>query len=649
MQTKNTGFRSDINGLRAIAVIAVVLYHFGVKGFSGGFAGVDIFFVISGFLMTGIIFRQTDTGKFSLIGFYLARAKRIIPALAFLCLALLVAGWFVLIPSEYKELGKHAAASIGFLSNVAYWREAGYFDTASHGKWLLHTWSLSVEWQFYIVYPLIILAARKLFGANLTKALIVVGALVSFALCLYMSSRSPSAAFYLLPTRAWEMLAGGIVYLFPVQMTHAKKKALSAIGLVMIALSIVMLDASDVWPGWLALIPVVGTVLLILAADQTSVVTNNKLSASIGKASYSIYLWHWPLVVLIGYYGLADSPAAIALGIAAAILLGYASLYLVELPTQKLNIKTNQLIHLAGYGLVVMVIGACASAIFAKQGIESRVSMIAAQADRERTNKNPASKDCFIESGTDSPKCVFGKKDEPVSVIVMGDSHSDAVVSAVVDAAGPGRSTQYLGYISCMTIPGMKLQGMPSSYQCGDFVRNEIEELKTTMPGVPMVVINRSSVYVYGHNEYKDRTTGPLMFFSEPGALDDAYKAEFRKRYVSAMCEIAKNRPVYVMKPIPEMIKNVPTTIARNEVRFGESSDVTLPLSEYKSRNEFVVSVIEDAAKTCGIQILDPEPYLCDAQQCYGSSNGKPLYWDDNHMSESGNKKLVPMFQAIWN
>jgi peptidoglycan/LPS O-acetylase OafA/YrhL len=649
MQTKNTGFRSDINGLRAIAVIAVVLYHFGVKGFSGGFAGVDIFFVISGFLMTGIIFRQTDNGKFSLIGFYLARAKRIIPALAFLCLSLLAAGWFVLIPSEYKELGKHAAASIGFLSNVAYWREAGYFDTASHGKWLLHTWSLSVEWQFYIIYPLIVLAARKLFGTSMTKVLLVVGALVSFALCLYMSSRSPSAAFYLLPTRAWEMLAGGIVFLFPMQMKHAHRKVASVFGLAMIALSILMLDASDVWPGWLALIPVAGTALLILTADQTSVVTNNKLSASIGKASYSIYLWHWPMVVLLGYYGVSDSTIAIAAGVAASILLGYASLHFVETPFQKLNIKVAQRPHLASYVLVVLIIGACASAVFVKQGVESRVSKIAAQADSERTNKNPASKECFIETGVDSPKCIFGKKDAPVSVIVMGDSHSDAIVSAVVEAAGPEKSTLYLGYISCMTIPGMKLQGMPSSYQCGDFVRKEIEELKTTLPGVPLVVINRSSVYVFGHNEYQDRTTGPLMYFNEPGALDEAYKEDFRKRYVSAMCEIAKNRPVYVTKPIPEMIKNVPTTIARNEVRFGKSQDVTIPLSEYKSRNQFVLSVMEDAAKSCGIQLLDPEPELCDAQYCYGSINGKPLYWDDNHMSESGNKKLIPVFRSIWN
>ena len=151
---QNNSFRQDINGLRAIAVIAVVLFHFNASWMPGGFAGVDVFFVISGFLMTGIIFRGIEQENFSILKFYVARANRIIPALAVLCLVLLVFGWFYLTPLDYKALGKHAASSVAFLSNIIYWRESGYFDAASHEKWLLHTWSLSVEWQFYILYPL---------------------------------------------------------------------------------------------------------------------------------------------------------------------------------------------------------------------------------------------------------------------------------------------------------------------------------------------------------------------------------------------------------------------------------------------------------------------------------------------------------------
>lgn len=647
MLNKNPGFRSDINGLRAIAVIAVVLYHFGVKGFSGGFAGVDIFFVISGFLMTGIIFQQTNAGKFSLIGFYLSRAKRIIPALIVLCIALLIGGWFLLIPSEYKELGKHASSSIRFMSNILYSKEAGYFDTASHEKWLLHTWSLSVEWQFYMVYPIIILASRKLFSFGTTRLLLVALAAASFAFCLYTSTHYPNTAFYTLSARAWEMIIGGLVYLFPVQMKQSHKQSASALGLIMIAASVLLFTAGDVWPGWLALLPVLGTALLVLAADQTSIITNNKLAGWIGEASYSIYLWHWPVVVLIVYYGLANDAAVVAAGIAASVMLGFASLYFVEKPSRTLKISLPQLAQLACYAALILIVGASATRIV-KRGVESRVSDMVVAADRERANRNPASKDCLLESGVESPKCIFGNPEKPVGIIVIGDSHADATVSAVTDAAGPDRATLYLGYISCMTIPGMKLQGMPANFQCGDFVSKQIEELSTTLPGVPLVVINRSSVYTLGHNERKDPTTGPLMYFNEPGPLDAAYKEDFRKRYVSAMCELAKHRPVYVTKPIPEMGVNVPTKIARDGVKFGKAVDITISLDSYRERNEFVVSVMNDAATACGVHLLDPTPALCDTTVCYGSADGKPLYWDDNHLSESGNRRLVPMFKQIW-
>lgn len=649
MQTKNPGFRSDINGLRAIAVIAVVFYHFGLKGFSGGFSGVDIFFVISGFLMTGIIFRQTAVGKFSLIGFYLSRARRIIPALAVLCIALLAGGWFFLIPSDYKVLGKHAASSIGFLSNMVYWWENGYFDAASREKWLLHTWSLSVEWQFYMVYPLIIIAARKLFSFNATRILLVALAAGSFALCLYASTHYPNTAFYTLPARAWEMIVGGLVYLFPVQMKHPHKQSASAIGLIAIAASILYFTTADVWPGWLALIPVLGTALIISAAHQSSIITNNKIMDLVGEASYSIYLWHWPIVVLIGYYGLDSDATTLALGIAASIFLGFASLYLVEKPSQKIKTTNSKLIQLASYAALVFVIGLSSSLVFIERGLEFRVPNNVTVADRERSNQNPESKRCSVMSGTVSPKCIFGDTNKPVGAIVIGDSHSDAIVSAVVEAASPERSTLYLGYMSCMTIPGMHLQGEISSFQCGEFVKKQIEELSSSYAGVPLVVINRTSAYVAGHNEQEDTFPGPPMYFDKPSEFSQEYRDDFRARFVSSMCELARNRPVYVMKPVPEMGVNVPATIARSLMRSDYVKDISIGVEAYRQRHQFAVSVMEDAAKACGIKLLDPEPVLCDREACYGSKDLKPLYYDDDHLSESGNKLLVPMFETIWN
>ncbi|GAL07089.1 O-antigen acetylase [Photobacterium aphoticum] len=203
-------FRADINGLRALAVIAVVLFHFNPSWVPGGFAGVDVFFVISGFLMTGIIFRGFENSNFSIINFYVARANRIIPALSVVCLALLVFGWFYLTPLDYRALGKHVTSSMGFLSNVIYWRESGYFDTASHSKWLLHTWSLSVEWQFYMIYPVVLVLLKKCMSLTNIKRLLVAGTTIGFILSAYATYRWPNPAYFLLPTRAWEMMMGGL-------------------------------------------------------------------------------------------------------------------------------------------------------------------------------------------------------------------------------------------------------------------------------------------------------------------------------------------------------------------------------------------------------------------------------------------------------
>lgn len=321
-------FRKDINGLRAFAVIAVVLFHFNSSWMPGGFAGVDVFFVISGFLMTGIIFKGLENNNFSVLNFYVARANRIIPALAALCIALLVFGWFYLTPIEYKALGKHAASSVTFLSNIAYWKEAGYFEAASHEKWLLHTWSLSVEWQFYILYPLILIMLKKLFSLKAIKPLIIVSTVIGFIFSFYATYRWPGASYYLFPMRAWEMLLGGIAFLYPLNIKGGYKKIIEALGLVLIVSSYVFISGNDPWPGYLALFPVLGTFLVIQAQRNDSVITGNIVFQKIGAWSYSIYLWHWPFVVAIYIFSLPSY--FIYLGIGLSILLGYLSYKYIE-------------------------------------------------------------------------------------------------------------------------------------------------------------------------------------------------------------------------------------------------------------------------------------------------------------------------------
>jgi peptidoglycan/LPS O-acetylase OafA/YrhL len=321
-------FRKDINGLRAIAVIAVVLFHFNPSWMPGGFAGVDVFFVISGFLMTGIIFSSLEQEKFSILKFYVARANRIIPALAVLCLVLLIFGWFYLTPLDYKALGKHAGGSISFISNIIFWNESGYFDVSSHGKWLLHTWSLSVEWQFYIIYPLMLVVMGKFMTVKIMKATVLLGAALGFIFCVFVTYKWPNAAYYLLPTRAWEMMVGGIAYLYPFTLQQKNKKLFEWFGLTLIVGSYFLISKDNPWPGYLALFPVLGAFLLLQAKRNDSFITSNVLFQKIGVWSYSIYLWHWPLVVAIYYFSL--NHIYIYLGMTLSICLGFLSHKYIE-------------------------------------------------------------------------------------------------------------------------------------------------------------------------------------------------------------------------------------------------------------------------------------------------------------------------------
>ena len=327
-------FRRDINGLRALAVAAVVLYHFGITGFSGGFVGVDIFFVISGFLMTSIIVSGMESGSFSLRDFYFARIKRIVPALFILCVVLLIFGRFFLSSSDYKLMGLHVVSAVLFVSNIKFWTEASYFDIGSHEKWLLHTWSLSVEWQFYILLPLGIMLVWRWYGKRGVKLALCILGVLSLALSVYASSRWPTAAFYFLPTRAWEMLAGGMVWWVTrgSGFNGTQSRVLEALGLMLIALSIVFFDANLVWPSGYAVVPVLGTMLVLAAARQHSLITGNVIAQRLGKSSYSIYLWHWPLVVGLAYIGEADNSWFVVVGLVFSILAGELSYKYIEKP-----------------------------------------------------------------------------------------------------------------------------------------------------------------------------------------------------------------------------------------------------------------------------------------------------------------------------
>ncbi|MDC9598311.1 acyltransferase family protein [Xenorhabdus anantnagensis] len=289
-------FRKDINGLRALAVMSVVLFHFNSNYLPGGFAGVDVFFVISGYLMTSIIFKGLEGGNFSILRFFQARVRRIVPALVAVIAIVLFLGYLFFEPLTYQLVGKHGLSSLLFISNIIYANESGYFDADAFSKLFLHTWSLSVEWQFYVVYPIVLVVLSKLISIKKLKLVVLISALASFSFCVYLSSVDETLSYFMLYTRAWEMLIGGLAFLYPINTTKHNKIIIEVAGLSLVISAFFIFSDDSLWPSYNALIPVFGAYLCILANNDKTLLSN-AVFQKIGLYSYSIYLVHWPFIV----------------------------------------------------------------------------------------------------------------------------------------------------------------------------------------------------------------------------------------------------------------------------------------------------------------------------------------------------------------
>lgn len=635
-------FRKDINGLRAIAVIAVVLFHFNASWLPGGFAGVDVFFVISGFLMTSIIFRGLEENNFSILKFYISRANRIIPALSLLCLILLIFGWFYLIPLDYRELGKHVASSLAFVSNIVYWREAGYFDAGSHEKWLLHTWSLSVEWQFYIIYPLVLIALSKLMSINAMKLMVVIGTILCLILSVIASYQWQNSSYFLLPTRAWEMMIGGVAYLYPLSLKETSKKFLEWMGVIMIIASYFLISSENPWPGVLALFPVMGAFFIIQAQRSESLITGNIFFQKLGAWSYSIYLWHWPIVVVIYYFSLDE--IYIYPGIILSIIFGYLSYTYVEKIKFKRDFGSYFSYLKSTPPYIALVVGGLGFFCFQTNGVYARytneqkniLKNIAVQKDRPAYDKG-----CF--SYFEVKPCTYldGEKltnNEP-SHILLGDSHAEASVNALVKALSSKENftgLKFYGMAGCIFSENIdKIHDSELMTRCGNLVRKSLDEIVNKYPELTVIFINRYNGSMIGGPE---------------APITDKVKENFillNNGLSKTMDRLAQNRKIYLLTPVPEFNVPVLKEVAKNYL-FNDSERVQISTDKYKSRNILTLSVINNLAKNFkNINVLDLAPYFCDHKYCYGDKDSIPLYKDTNHVSEYGAHRLIPLFKQI--
>lgn len=336
-------YRPEVDGLRAVAVIPVILFHAGFSTFSGGFVGVDIFFVISGYLITTIITQELERGRFSIVTFYERRARRILPALFFVIAACIPFAWLWLMPQDMRDFSQSISAVAAFGSNFLFWRESGYFDTAAELKPLLHTWSLAVEEQFYVLFPIFLLLFWR-FGKRWVAALIAAALIISLGLAEFIVDTRPAAAFFLLPTRAWELSIGALTALIlsdktSIRISKVAAEALSAAGLILIAFSVFAYSKLTPFPSLYALVPTVGTALIILFASRDTAVgrlLSLKLMMGVGLISYSAYLWHQPLFAFARHRAPDSLSPYVLIGLCfLALLLAFFSWRYVERPFRR--------------------------------------------------------------------------------------------------------------------------------------------------------------------------------------------------------------------------------------------------------------------------------------------------------------------------
>ncbi|MDB5701998.1 MAG: hypothetical protein JWL66_2197 [Sphingomonadales bacterium] len=621
--------RKDINGLRAIAVSGVLLYHFNISGFIGGFGGVDVFFVISGYLMTLIVLRGLSQNTYTLRGFYLARLRRIAPALMTMIAVCVVCGAMIVDPISYKQMGYSGLTSLLFISNFYYYLQSGYFTEAAESMWFLHTWSLSVEWQFYIIYP-IVLAIIGRFPSRYLLLIFVGFTVVGFSLLAFLpmvgGGNMSSLLFYMFPARAPEMTLGGIVYLLGTPRSNTTARYAEVIGILAILLSFFIFDLSTIWPGFAALLPVLGTAAVIYSDRGEQSLLSNRMVQRIGEWSYSIYLWHWPVRVSLRYFDL-DGTAIRWSAIGLSIALGMLSFYFVEkrFSASRSGTGSNWLLKLSSVGYTLVAV-ACAGVI-CSQGWPERSS----RSTRSLLADTVAAKSEWqFPANCDGRLCRFGSG-QPSSVLVLGDSHAQMWLPGFLNSAK--KYNQTLDFFTLAGCPSVPRVAKRSNIACGE-LNSQIEHLAFQGRYKKVIIINAWNDYF---GDFRKTTmlcvTGVRGCESFDAVTGKQAAQLLLTTFVSAL--VAHGLKVSIVPDAPSPPFDVPNTIAKIAFRenTGSLGFDRYPEQKMRPNDSFNISQIMVQSGINSVDIFNPSAVLCADSLCkMTGSSGHSLYRDNNHL-----------------
>lgn len=658
-------YRAEIDGLRAVAIIPVLLFHAGFQAFGGGFIGVDVFFVISGYLITGIIFSEIQAGTYSIWKFYERRARRILPALFAMCLVCLVPAWMWMLPEEFESFSTSLLSVIGFGSNFFFWSETGYFDTAGALKPLLHTWSLAVEEQFYIILPLVLWLLRR-WTAIRIAGVIAILCLASLGLAQYWSIIDPDANFFLLPTRFWELGIGALIALLwqsralPIPWLS---EALAMLGLAAIISAALAFDAATPTPSAYTLLPVLGTALIIMFARRTTLVgrlLSLRPLVAVGLISYSLYLWHQPLFAFARIRlvdGVSDGVNYAIL--IAAFPLAFLSWRYIEQPFRRRGLAwTPQLkgltiaplIVLIGFGTLGLATGGLPSRL------EDRVNELAAWSK----DKNRLADKCHASPLRSIPlteACDYGTP-EPHRVALLGDSHANQLAPLMArELEAQGTGMVQMTFAGCLPAPGYYRSDRQDD--CDRF-NVEVQNHLIAHPEIDTVILNArwtaklvGTSFDNGEGPIADTATAtaipigePLSFASSPDRI--AAMGAIYRNAVQALLDAGKK--VVLIYPEPEAGWDVPTYLARKAL-YGQPAPETLTTSyqRFKDWNRPTYEQFDLLADQPNLLRVKPEDVFCNAplkDRCVNEKNGKLLYFDDDHFSTVGARLLAQQIAA---
>lgn len=653
-------FRKDIDGLRAIAVIPVVLFHAGIPGFSGGFIGVDVFFVISGFLITGILLRSINDGNYSIRHFYERRIKRILPALSLVLFVSTIVALTVYLPETLKNYGKSLASVSVFSSNFFFWKSIGYFAEPIEAQPLLHTWSLAVEEQFYIFYPLLLwLLAKRAINVRNTLLLIAAG---SLALSIYATFGHSGANFYLLPTRAWELMVGGIIAASPrVDIRPQVRSLLAICGILMIAACVVLYSSKTPFPGAAAIPPVLGTALVVLSGHNRNNEGYKLLGISplvlVGRASYSFYLWHFPALAFALYLTAGRLPLFSALLVCAGSLLAsLLTLRFLEDPVRRSRSRRAVQLPLAAIALL----GAAGAVIALSDGLPGRIpaeslALAAVQKDKEAHHKECMSLDTTIVPP--SSACLLGDTTRIPHVLLWGDSHA-MVTATSMEAAANKVGASFLFDATADCPPGLGFEispdflvtmtRIPSYRYCGQYNR---EMLALALdPRIRTVVISsRWTNWRIDEPLIEGKEAPDIRLEKDGRAVAKGSNAPVFEAGFAELVERLTNagKRVVIVGPVPEPHNDVPKLLYVQ--RFGLAappSPLTRP--EYERRHARIIAYFRDLARRYPVSFIEPAEVLCAGTSCPIADRGGPRFFDDNHLTVRTARALGPLYEPIF-